>query len=257
MSTRHIRGHLVYRSSLEKTGSGNVSAADLANISLLLVNKTSGAATGVTLPTPGYDGQALKIVDAKGDAATNNITITPGSGTINGAATHVISENYGSVELVWDGTNWTVSAASNQIAAAEMGFVNGVTAGTPAASKAVVLDANSNVTTFGQSGLRITDIGSVNAAGSGIGNATAITNRFTVVGAADNSKGVILPVPTAGDMYLVISSVASNGLKVYPQVNSSINFGTANAAYTMEGQVLHMFVANNTTNWCQIGLANA
>ena len=113
MSSRHIRGNLVYKNVLEKTGSGNIAAADLANISLILVNKDSGAATGITLPAPGYVGQAWKIVDAKGDANTNNITITPASGNINGAATFVISENYGSVEIVWDGTNYTVSADAN------------------------------------------------------------------------------------------------------------------------------------------------
>lgn len=96
------------------------------------------------------------------------------------------------------------------------------------------------------------------AAGSAIGNAAAITGRFTIVSAADNAKGVQLPSTSqVGDAYLVYSSVSANGLLVYPHTNGTINDGSANASYAMEGRVLHMFVNQNGTNWCQIGLANA
>ena len=94
--------------------------------------------------------------------------------------------------------------------------------------------------------------------GTVITNAAAITGRFTIVSGADNAVGVQLPaIATPGEVYLVYSSVASNGLKIYPQVNSTINDGSANAAYAMEGKALHMFVAANATNWLSIGLANA
>lgn len=149
MSSRHIRGNLVFRGTLEKTGSGDVAAADLTNISVILVNKTSGAATGITLPAMQYTGQAVLIVDAKGDAATNNITITPASGNINGSGTYVISENYGSVCLVWDGTNFTVFATANPVSAAELAVLNGVTAGTSTASKVLTLDSNSELNGIG------------------------------------------------------------------------------------------------------------
>jgi hypothetical protein len=141
MSSRHIRGNFVFRDTYEKTSAGDVAAADIGNMSAIAINKDSGAATGVTLPAAQYVGQAWKVLDAKGDAGTNNITITPASGTINGAATHVIAENYGAVELFWDGTNYTVSATANPVSAAEAGFLNGVVAGTGAASKALVLGA--------------------------------------------------------------------------------------------------------------------
>ncbi len=41
-----------------------------------------------------------------GGAATNNITVTPQTGTIDGAANVVINTNYGSVRTYSDGTNW-------------------------------------------------------------------------------------------------------------------------------------------------------
>jgi hypothetical protein len=67
-------------------------------------------AVAVNLPA-GANGQIFAIVDGKGDAATNNITITPnGAETINGAATYVINENRGAVILAYStvGTKWVV-----------------------------------------------------------------------------------------------------------------------------------------------------
>jgi L-ascorbate metabolism protein UlaG (beta-lactamase superfamily) len=74
----------------------------------VMVKKTVGAATTVNLPVMS-SGESFVFTDAKGDAATNNITVTPASGTINGAATYVINTNYGSVSIVGDGgTNWLI-----------------------------------------------------------------------------------------------------------------------------------------------------
>lgn len=96
------------------------------------------------------------------------------------------------------------------------------------------------------------------ATGSAIGNAAAITGRFTIVSAADNSVGVQLPSPsTPGECYFIYSSVSANGLKVYPHTNGTINDGSANAAFAMEGRTLHLFVNQNGVNWVNMGLANA
>lgn len=74
---------------------------------LVIVNKTAGAASAVALPA-GVSGQVFVVKDGKGDAAANNITITPAAGTIDGAATNVISTNYGKVSLLYNGTQWNV-----------------------------------------------------------------------------------------------------------------------------------------------------
>jgi hypothetical protein len=69
-------------------------------------NLTVAGAVAVTLPA-GAAKQVFIIVDGKGDAATNNITITPnGAETIRGAATLVLANNYTGVVLVFSGTNW-------------------------------------------------------------------------------------------------------------------------------------------------------
>ena len=72
---------------------------------VLLVKKTNGSATAISY-TPGTSiiGR-VKIVDAKGDAFVNNITITPTSGLINNQAFFKINQNNASVEFLDDGIN--------------------------------------------------------------------------------------------------------------------------------------------------------
>lgn len=71
-----------------------------------IILASSSAAHGITLISSPKTGQFYSIKDATGTAATHNITITPASGNIDGAATYIISTNYGSVDLVYSGTQW-------------------------------------------------------------------------------------------------------------------------------------------------------
>lgn len=67
----------------------------------IVVNLAVAGASSVVLPAALPVGTVLDVVDGKGDAAANNITIDPeGAGTINGAATLVLSVNYASARLV-------------------------------------------------------------------------------------------------------------------------------------------------------------
>ncbi len=145
MSLRHIRGPLVFDSYTEKTSSGDVT---VTSESVVLANKTSGAATGVTLPAAASPGgrRAVLVVDSKGDAASNNITVTvAGGGTINGGSSFVISENYGKMLFIDVGDEWQ-TALPSEVSAAELAVLNGVTAGTATASKALVVDSSTALT---------------------------------------------------------------------------------------------------------------
>lgn len=87
------------------------SAGDCVVITDLSV---AGAVT-VNLPA-GVNGQVFMIKDGKGDGATNNITINrAGADTIDGATTYVIDQNYGSVLIVFNGSNWSVIAANADV----------------------------------------------------------------------------------------------------------------------------------------------
>lgn len=76
--------------------------------SVLVVNQTSGAAITVNLPANPIAGQTHTVKDGKGDAGTNNITVTPASGNIDGLSTYVIRVNYQSATFVYNGTQWNV-----------------------------------------------------------------------------------------------------------------------------------------------------
>ena len=73
---------------------------------IVIANKTVGSATACGLIASPVTGMQVIIKDGKGDAAANNITITPNAGTIDGAATLVINTNFGVARLVYNGTQW-------------------------------------------------------------------------------------------------------------------------------------------------------
>jgi hypothetical protein len=85
------------------TASGAVTAT--ASDHIIIINKTTGSATSVTLPSSPIAVQSIVIKDGKGDAATNPITI---AGIIDGQTSFVINIAYQAVELVWNGTSWSV-----------------------------------------------------------------------------------------------------------------------------------------------------
>ncbi len=67
---------------------------------------TSPGAVAVNLHASPATGDRVSIIDGTGDAGSNNITVTPAAGLINGSATLVISTNYGRADLVYSGSAW-------------------------------------------------------------------------------------------------------------------------------------------------------
>lgn len=77
-----------------------------AQDALILVD-TSSARTIIPLATP-VIGQKHFIKDSVGSANTNNITITPSGKNIDGSASTIINIAYGSIEIVYNGTQWNI-----------------------------------------------------------------------------------------------------------------------------------------------------
>jgi hypothetical protein len=108
MSSRAIRGPIRYDWYKIVTSGGYT----VVNESIVIVNKTVGAATTITLPPSLASNppqvREIIIADGKGDAATNNITVNPnGTDTINGLTTFVMTRNYGNLSLFdAGGGNW-------------------------------------------------------------------------------------------------------------------------------------------------------
>jgi len=88
-----------------------------ASDSIVAVTDTTTGRT-VTLPDAATvgKGRTITIKDISGGAGTNNITLSPATGTIDGAASQVINVNYGAYKLYSDGTNWKVLSDTNLVA---------------------------------------------------------------------------------------------------------------------------------------------
>lgn len=75
---------------------------------VVVVNKATGSATAVTLPASPATGRVVRVKDGKGDAATNNITVSAAAGNIDGAASDVIAADFGARTYVYNGSEWNV-----------------------------------------------------------------------------------------------------------------------------------------------------
>lgn len=84
-------------------GAVTVATTDIA----VCINKTVSAATAANLFATPATGSFIIIKDCKGDGATNNITVTPAAGNIDGAGTFVINSNYGVWRGVYTGAAWS------------------------------------------------------------------------------------------------------------------------------------------------------
>jgi len=68
---------------------------------------TSAARTITPLASP-VTGTRYVIKDNVGSAAANNITITPSGKNIDGAASYTLNINYGSLTIVYNGSEWSI-----------------------------------------------------------------------------------------------------------------------------------------------------
>lgn len=204
---------------------------------------TTATAEARTLAAPTKAGLSCKVVHSV-RAGDLTLTVNPASGTCYGYN----QANSTTIVLGTDG-DW-VEFVSIKIGTE---YVWRIVAeeGTNATRTAMTAQSITTATISSLLGA----VTSVNAAGSTAANAGVLTtNMINVVGAADNTTAVILPVAVAGQVVIVKSSVASKTLPVFPQVNSSIN-GTANSACTLDSVAAGasaIFVALNSTNWYTI-----
>lgn len=88
------------------TGSGSVTITNVENV--VYINKTVPEATTITLQANPLRGRTVIIKDASGTASLYNLTIQPASGPIDGQSSLIIRTNYASVELQYNGNEWSI-----------------------------------------------------------------------------------------------------------------------------------------------------
>ena len=99
------------------------------------------------------------------------------------------------------------------------------------------------------------DVAKPAAAGSTRADATAMTASFNWVTAADATKGVVLPAPTAGRLLVVKNDDTANAiLKVYAPGSAKINGVAGTTAFSMSAKTACWFVAYDTTDWFSVPL---
>lgn len=106
--TAALTGKVTFGASLNyktRTVTSGSTTASPATDHTVLINFAGDVAVTVTA---GALGDTVLVKDISGAAATNNITLTPSSGTIDGSATYVIAHNRESIELRSDGTNYHI-----------------------------------------------------------------------------------------------------------------------------------------------------
>ena len=86
--------------------SGNLSLSPNSNYGVL-INKTVGAGTTITLPTNPAVDTTFIVKDMKGDCATNSIVLI-GSNTIDGGTLFTLSSNKESITVVFSGSEYSI-----------------------------------------------------------------------------------------------------------------------------------------------------
>lgn len=125
-------------------------------------------------------------------------------------------------------TELTSSTADlGAMSSTEIGWLNGVTAGTVAASKAAVVDANKDVGDF-----RNVDVVNLDAGASGTAGTVDV-----FPGTAAKGKVAITAADSAGDTTTTITNASQAGARIYtiPDAGASASFAMTEGAQTLNG----------------------
>jgi hypothetical protein len=123
------------------------------------VSYTSTGTVAVTLPDPtslASSGRFVIEVWDTGTASTNNITITPASGNIDGAANFKISKDKAGCKIFTDGTNYFTLANTARAATATASTLANILAnGNTSGAKNLIMDTGQSIK-FSNSGFKAT-----------------------------------------------------------------------------------------------------
>lgn len=93
----------------------------------------------------------------------------------------------------------------------------------------------------------------VAATGSTQANAAAVSDGFTLVSAADGTKGIVLPAAIAGRT-VILKNGAAAILKVWPAVGDAINAIAVDSNYVLAANTSSLLIAYDSTTWYSVPL---
>jgi len=226
------------------TGASTITIAELHKYAIQVLDP-GGAGRTVTLPAEvAADGLSVMVKNSA-DAA-EVLTIVDDAG----ATVCTIDQNGQALIFSVGGAWYALVTGLSTVSDAELAFVDGVTAGTALASKAMVLDASKNITGVG-------GITSTNPTGPGLGYGTGAGGAVTQ--ATDRTTGVTLSKLTgtitthnaslaaeAADEFTVTNTTVAVGDVVVVSQRSGSNGGNTNVfVSTVAAGSFKIKVANN------------
>lgn len=212
---------------------------------VVLADTTDGVITGKLPLTAGIRlGHRVLIVDAKRQFSVNNFTVDGNGKNINGAATLVLSSQDGGVELVWNGTTWSVEAVPASLIGGIISLAKGGTG-------ADLSSGTTNSTT-----LRLTNkvADGVSAVVAVINNTTALTSTAKLLSLENDSvekfavqqDGAVI-APTIGTTAATQHALPSGTDAITTNANTSrfIQGGSNEAADTLGAATKYLDVLDS------------
>ncbi len=194
-----------------------------------------------------WDGTNLNLLGADGAllfsvSGTNRELVTKDlNGNLGAVKATSISTGTAGSETAITATAAEINAAAGTgIDSTELGLLNGATAGSITASKAVTRTA--------AQGIPLATL-VVAATGSAAASGAALTKDVNLVTGADNTTCVVLPVGVVGEVITVVNTVANKTLPVFPNGVENINGLGAGVVFTMGPGRLAQFLCTAASTW--------
>ncbi len=222
------------------TASGNVTFGIAATVSA--AGSTQGTATAITktynIVSTASANQGIILPSAAAGLVINLYNVSGNTIKVYPASTETIDGGSANAPIE------VVTANGAELVGVSTGGWRQVGSG---GSNIASLTVNDSAELLGSLKYGVT--ASVSTAGSGQGDATALTETINVIGTVGaSSQGVVLPTAAAG-LHVVVANITTTDCNLYPASSDTIESGSANAAVTLPAKTTITLTCQDATNW--------